>query len=305
MTLSRLIKVAFALAIAGGLAYAGYRFYPRGRTEDARPLGAVERRDLTLKVTIAGGVVPRRMATITAPYNGYIKKIFVKVGDDIKSGSPVVSVAQTIGVTEDEVFPLRTPIAGRVVQVSKDEGEYVQQNNSEAGGIVRIDDLTKLFVEASVPEIDVAKLKVGLPVVIRAVALPDRVFDGKIIDIARAASTQNQWERSKVEFAIRVEIGNPDGDLRSGMSAVLDVIVQEAKNALSLPHEYVRKDGKVYFVTTADGLRKDVEVGMQNEEAFEIKSGLTEGERVRQVDFLEAVDAGPGGGSGPMTKGKR
>ena len=70
------------------------------------------------------------------------------------------------------------------------------------------------------------------------------------------------------------------------MSVVIDIIVREAKNALTLPHEYVQRGPNGYFVTTASGQRKPVEVGLSNEEAFEIKGGVELGEQVRQVDFL-------------------
>lgn len=300
MTLSRLVKSVVVLAILGGCGYAAYLYIPRGDSQANINLGSVERRDLTIKVTVAGGVVPRRMALITPPYNGYIKKIFVVVGQDIKAGSPVVSIAQTVGATDEEVFPLRSPITGRVVQISREEGEYVSTTGADQN-ILRIDDLTKRFVEANVPEIEIAKLEIGQAVVVRAVALPQKTYSGKIVDIARAAKDQDRWERSKVEFPIRIELLDADLTVRSGMSAVLDIIVQEAKGILTLRHEYIQKDGKQYFVTTDQGVRKDIEVGMQNEEAFEVKSGVTEGEKVRQVDFLQM---GNKASAGAMTMSK-
>lgn len=293
MALQRSIKFILS-AFALGLVLWGASLFLSGRKTSQPEHGTVTRRALSLKVTIAGGVVPRRMALITPPYNGYIKKLFVKVGDEVKSGSPVVSIAQTVGAAEEEVFPLRSPITGVVVQVSRDEGEWVAttSSNSTSAAIVRIDDLTKLFVEANVPEIDIAKLKVGQDVLIRSVALPSRTYDGKILEIARAASEQDRWERAKVEFPIRAEITNPDDEIRSGMSAMLDVVVQEAKGALALGHEFVQRDGKQFFVTMGDGSRRDIEVGMRTADAFEIKSGLAEGDRVRPVDFLKISDGG-------------
>jgi multidrug efflux pump subunit AcrA (membrane-fusion protein) len=301
MTLSRILKLTLSAVALGLASYAVYTFAPGQKNSNKENTGTVTRRDLSLKVTIAGGVVPRRMALITPPYNGYIKRLFVHVGDEIKSGSPVVSIAQTVGSAEEEVFPLRSPITGVVVQVARDEGEYVTAtaSNTSSAAIVRIDDLTKLFVEANVPEIDISKLKVGQSVVIRSVAIPNRTYDGKILEIARAASEQDRWERAKVEFPIRAEITNPDGEIRSGMSAVLDVVVQEAKGALTLGHEFVQKEGKQHFVTMSDGSRRDIEVGMRTADAFEISSGLSEGESVKPVDFLK-ISGGDQKGAGKM-----
>lgn len=302
MKLSRLLKPLVALLVLAGLGYGGYRYLDKASQPEPMALGSIERGDLTLKVTVAGGVVPRRMALITPPYNGYIKRLFLKVGDEVKVGAPVVSIAQTVGTADEEVFPLRSPLTGQVVQVLRAEGEYVnsQTGASSDAAIVRIDDLSKLFVEANVPEIEIAKLEIGQPVLIRVVAVPQKTFNGRILEIARAAKDQDRWERSKVEFPIRIEILDPGPELRSGMSVVLDVIVKEAKDVLTVRHEFVQKEGKTYFVTLGDGTRRDIEVGMQNEDAFEVKRGLTEGDKVRQVDFLQTAGAGPSGRPGGM-----
>jgi multidrug efflux pump subunit AcrA (membrane-fusion protein) len=296
MTLSRVLKPQIVLAVLAGGGYAEYRYVPRGPAPDSHLLGTVERRDLTIKVTVSGGVVPRRMALITPPYNGYVKKLYVGVGQEVKAGAAVVSIAQTVGTADEEVFPLRSPITGRVVMLNREEGEYVTTTGDST--IVRIDDLGKLFVEANVPEIEVSKLQLGLPVVVRAVALPQKTYNGKIVEIAQSAKNQENWEKSKVEFPMRIELTDPDADLRSGMSCVLDIIVKDAKGVLALPHEFVQRDGRQYFVTTESGARKDIEVGMQNEEAFEIKAGVAEGERIRQVDFLKLAEKGAAGAAG-------
>ena len=70
------------------------------------------------------------------------------------------------------------------------------------------------------------------------------------------------------------------------MSVVLDVITEQALGALTLRHEFIRKEGGKFHVTLEDGTRRDVQVGLRNEEAFEIKGGLTEGQKVKRVDFL-------------------
>lgn len=296
MRFSRAISFLLLLAgvaLAAGLSYFGWhRFIPQGfriPQPPQAPIGIVTRGTLTLKVTAAGTIIPKRKAVITAPYNGYIKKLFVKVGDHIREGAPVVAIAQTIGKSggDDETFPLRAPLTGRVVQVWRDEGEYVgAAPGSPDQAIVRIDDLSQLFVQASVPEIEIGKLKVGQAVTIRALAAPSQSYSGRILTIMLAAREGDRWEKSKVEFPIQVEVTESDGQLRPGMSAILDVIVAEAQNVLTLPHEFIQKSGEEFFATLVDGTRKRLEVGLKNEDAFEIKSGLSEGDRVRQVDFL-------------------
>src|SRR4051794_29170910 len=59
-------------------------------------LGTVKRADLLRQVTVAGTVVPARRTVFTPPYNSYVRKLYVKLGDPVKAGDPIVSLAQSL-----------------------------------------------------------------------------------------------------------------------------------------------------------------------------------------------------------------
>lgn len=242
------------------------------------------RGDLIQRVTVAGTVVPRKKTIITPPYNGYIHQIFVEVGDHVKAGAPILSIAQSLGMTE-QIYPLRAPFSGTVVQVLKSEGEYVEQNAQEKA-ILRIDDLNQLMVEASAPEMEIPQLRLNQEVVIKASPILNRSYHGKIRRISIAAKEQKDWEKTRVEFPLTIQVTDQDKDLKPGMSVVVDVITQQKNKVLLLGHEFIQKDRDHYFVVLADNRRQPIDVGLQNEEAFEIRKGLSEGEEVKQMDFL-------------------
>jgi multidrug efflux pump subunit AcrA (membrane-fusion protein) len=284
----RLLKLATFILVPVSLVIALWRIPVGGR---GRPVttGTVTSGDMIVKVTISGTVMPKRYANIAAPYNGYVQRLFVKIGDRVVAGAPVVSVAQAIGSGQEEVFPLRSPLTGVVAQVWKREGEYVTAGGSGPqgdGALVRIDDVSKLTVISNVPEVEIGKLKVGLPVLIRAVAVADRTYNGSISEIALAAREQSGGDRARVEFPLSITISDHDDRIRPGMSVVVDIIVNEVKGALMLPHEFVQRGPQGYFVTLASGERKNIQVGISNEESFEIKGGVSLGEKVQMVDFL-------------------
>jgi multidrug efflux pump subunit AcrA (membrane-fusion protein) len=272
---------SFILLAATGFGGYYYFYKSEATTDTVSPLGVVKKQDLFQRVNISGAVTPHRMMIFVPPFEGYVRKIYVGLGDKVKAGDPVVKIAPG---GDDDAFPLRAPYDGVVVQVMKTEGQYVEKNKNDT--IVRIDDLSRLYVVSDAPELDFAKLKVGQDVIIKASAIMDRTYKGKIIEIAQAASGQERWERSKVEFAIKAEITDHDSRLKPGMSVVLDVITEQSLGALTLRHEFIRKEGDAFFVTLENGTRRDVKVGLRNEEAFEIKEGLAEGEKVKPVDFL-------------------
>lgn len=261
-------------------------------SERSASLARVQRGDLFQRVTIAGSVEPNKRTLIQAQYAGYIQKLFVKVGDRVKVNDPVVTVTQSLQNSE-KAYPLRSPLDGVVVQVERTEGEFVRESTGGSEGVIaRIDDLSKLFVWASAPEVDTAKIQVGMETVVRVSAVGEAVYKGVVREIALAAKTMDGWRSRQSTFDIRVEILDPDEQLRPGQSAVVDVVTNRFQNVLYLPIEYVYQEGDRYFVMDRRGRRKDVEVGSQTEMAYEIKSGLKEGDEVQLVDFLKVLEGG-------------
>ena len=184
--------------------------------------GIVAREDLIQRTTIAGTVIPFRKTIITAPYNGYVKKMYVKVGDIVKQGDPIVTVVQSLQ-SSDNVFPIRSPFDGIVVQAEKSEGEFVKEGDSQ-DFILRIDDLSKLYISANIPEIDRVKVKSNQEAVIRASAILNKTYKGIIRELSLAAIEKERWSRSQVvEFPIKIEILNQDETIKPGMSVIIDV----------------------------------------------------------------------------------
>lgn len=281
MKLSSGIKIGAIAALAIGLLY---WLVPRGG-QDERAFGKVERKDLIQRVTIAGSVAPQRRTLVTAPYEGYVKQIFVSVGDQVKAGQPLVSVTQSLQSAEP-VFPLRAPYAGTVMHVQKKEGENVKPGDTNEY-LMRIDDISKLFVEATAPEIDRTKLRTGQETVIKASAVLDRAYKGRITELSLAPKSA---QGNQQEYPVRLEVLDSDKNLGPGMSVVVDIITDKREKVLTLRHEFVQRDENgAYFVRSREGEKRPIKVGMQNDEAFEIVEGLSEGQEVQQMDFSTLV----------------
>lgn len=286
--MSQLLRNKSTWITLGILAVVLFYFRSAATKKADSTLGEVTRGDLIQRVTIAGTVNPNRKTIISAPYAGYVKNLYVKTGQMVKAGDPIVTITQSLRGSEEEVFPMRAPFPGLVVQVLKTEGEFVE-TTSGYNTIVRIDDLSRIYVEASAPELEVGKLKVGLDAIFKASAILDKTYHGKVQNIALAAKEQRDWDKSRVEFAVLMEVSDKDAQIKPGMSVVADIIIKQLNNVLTIRHEYIQKDGEKYYVTTEKGVRKQIEVGLQNEEVFEVKKGVVEGEKLKQTDFLSLV----------------
>jgi multidrug efflux pump subunit AcrA (membrane-fusion protein) len=245
---------------------------------------AVTKGDITQSVTVIGTLTPQRRLVVQPTFDGYIRKIFVKMGQVVKAGDPLVQISSSSNSNEIS-YPQRAQFEGRVVDILRQEGEWVEKIKDNP--ILLVDDPSVFTVDCGVPELDIAKYKVGLTAEISPIALQGQHYDGKITTVAHAAKLKdaNRWGMSAVEFNVKLQILNPDDDLKSGMTASVRIIFDSAKDVPVLPHDYVDiKDGKA-FVQTSTGETKAVELGISDDKSIEIKSGLSIGETVRQVDF--------------------
>ncbi len=109
-------------------------------------------------------------------------------------------------------------------------------------------------------------------------------------EIALAPSPREGWGRTQVDYLVKIEIVDANAELKPGMSAILDIITNRKDKVLTLGHEFIQKDNDKYFVMLKNGVKQDIKVGLQNETAIEITNGLSEGQEVKQVDFLELIE---------------
>lgn len=240
--------------------------------------------DIIQAVTVPGVLTPKRRLVVYPTFDGYIRKIFVQLGQLVKAGDPLVEISSSPNPNESS-YPQRAQFSGRVVDVLRQEGEWVEKQKDNP--ILVVDDPSVFTVECAVPEMDIAKYKLGLDAKISPIALQGRQYDGKVVFVAQAAKLKdpNRWGQAAVEFNVKVQVVNPDEALRSGMTSSVRIIFDSAKGVPTLPHDYVNlKDGKA-VVRKANGDSKEVVLGISDDKSIEIKSGLTVGDKVRQVDF--------------------
>lgn len=250
-------------------------------------LGRVERKDLELRITFAGTITSQRRTIITAPYSGYVKLLYVKVGDRVKKGDALVSFTASLDSYE-EVHPLRAPFSGTVTLIRKSEGEFVKENDA-MDYVLRIDDTSRFFVEAKVPEIDRLKVQIGQDAVIKVSAISDAVYHGVVRRLSLAPEEKAQGfsfgGKTQVEYLVYIEVTDGDAKLKPGMSAIIDVIAASSKQALTIGHEFVHDEEGPPYVVFKDGTKREITIGLRNDEAVEIVDGLKEGDELRQVEF--------------------
>jgi len=281
------VLAVIAISLVAGIVWQVY-FSGAGGAPGRGRFGKVKRGDLVQRVTVSGLIEPARKTLFVAPYEGYIHKIYVKIGDRVAKGAPVISIASSLSGVEP-VYPMRSPFAGLVVDVDKQEGEYVSKEEQKKT-IARVDDVGKFFVLAKSAELDASRIKRDMEVEIRINAFKHNPLKGIVREIDLAAEEAEGWRQQQATFGVKVEILNPPPQLRSGQSAIVDIVTDKYADVLYLEHEFINQEAGKYFVITRRGQRRNIEVGRQSDLAVEILNGLQEGEEVEQVDFLKLLE---------------
>ena len=160
-------------------------------------------------------------------------------------------------------------VAARRVEV----GDYVVPGQA----VIELLDTSRLKVRSPAPASDVPYLKVGLPAKVRLDIYPGEVFHGTVRRLAAAL------DRSARTLDVEVEIPNPDGRLRPGMYARLEVPRRTLPAAVLVPLAAVvelEDERVVYVVLDQRAVQRRVELGMVIGEQVVIASGLAAGERI-------------------------
>jgi HlyD family secretion protein len=197
---------------------------------------------------------------------------------------------------------VRAPIRGVVTRRYREVGELVMSGTTgfgEGTPILQVADLSQMRVRLNLNELDVAKVRVGMPVEITVDALPERKFRGVVRKIAPAAQSNPQQQTASlgvVKFAVEVYLSQTDDALRPGMTARCRILTAQKPNALRLPLEAIGKEGDRDYVlriipnqTEPNGKPKTekvfVKVGLRSARYAEILDGVREGDKVLKPPF--------------------
>ncbi|MBI2845897.1 MAG: efflux RND transporter periplasmic adaptor subunit [Chloroflexi bacterium] len=172
---------------------------------------------------------------------------------------------------------LFAPFSATVAEVMIQEGETV----SPGSPALRIVDLTQLWVELDLDEVDIGEIQIGQEVMVTLDALPEAELSGAVDFISPAATI----EGGAVTYTVRVILNDLDPRLRVGMTADADIETQRIEGALLVPNRAVivdRETGKFYVekVTLSGSELIEISPGARNETYTQVLAGLAEVEEI-------------------------
>ncbi len=203
---------------------------------------------------------------------------------------------------------IRAPVPGEVVYSSSMLDRWARRRRMieigaeirERQKIISIPDTTEMKVEIKIHETWVDKVQPGQQAKITISAFPDETFTGEVLKKAPLADQEDWFNPDLKVYATDVSIDGTHDFIKTGMSAKVEVIINQLRDVLSVPIQTVitSEGTKLCYVMTNDGPQKrEVETGAFNNDFVEIKNGLAEGERVLlnppRPGEVEPVGKGP------------
>lgn len=162
------------------------------------------------------------------------------------------------------------PVSGFVVERNYDPGAIPGDLP-----VVVVADIQQLKLEAGVSELEVGRLKVGVPTTVSVQAKPGETFKGQLAAIVPEVNERNR------HFRIEIRVANPQGALLAGMYATARLVLNTVPDAVTVPRE---------AVTTRDGQRVALKVVGDTATAVPVSEGLNDGRRVQITSGLAAGD---------------
>lgn len=173
----------------------------------------------------------------------------------------------------DTTFPLRSPIAGQVVDRKATPGLVVKPDEE----LFTVADPAILWCFVQIPEKDLPLVKTGSPVTIRVSSLPQEEFAGTIDYVAAMVEKASRMTRA------RVRVENFKAELKAGMFVTI-LVTSGTRTALNVPESAVLAAGseQYVFIEQEPGfyMKRSIKPGLNADGRMEVLEGLKEGDRV-------------------------
>lgn len=192
---------------------------------------------------------------------------------------------------------IHTPEDG-IVMFAKDWSGKTYGKDSEINIwrplIATLPDMSVAISETYIREIDISKIQLNDSVRITIDALPDKVFWGKVIQIATIGEDHKDFDMKVFKVVIRFE--RSDKGMKPGMSANNDIIIASYKDKLLIPKKAVfAKKGKqiVYLKRGRNITEQEIELVAENDQFGVVEKAISEGDVVllyQPEEFIPEIE---------------
>jgi HlyD family secretion protein len=163
---------------------------------------------------------------------------------------------------------LTAPFSGTITEVKIKAGDQV----SPGSVAIRIDDLASLLVDVRISEVDVNRIRVGQDASLVFDAILNKTYQGKVKEVSPVGTVT----QGVVDFIVTIELTNADQDVKPGMTAAVNIVVNQLSDVLLVPNRAVRLSGGkriVYVLRDGQHVAVPITLGASSETYSEVIEG--------------------------------
>ncbi|TWU06111.1 efflux RND transporter periplasmic adaptor subunit [Stieleria varia] len=181
---------------------------------------------------------------------------------------------------------IKAPAAGVVVHANRyssrgGNAEFVVEAGAtvrERQAIIQLPDPSLMQVNCKINESRITLIEAGMPVKIAVDAIPGLQLRGRVTKVNRYAEPGSFFSSSIKEYATLIEILDPPDVIRTGMTAEVQIFVEQIADAVQIPIQGLYEHGDKMYSLVQRGPQEfetvEVELGATNDTMASIKSGL-------------------------------
>ena len=182
---------------------------------------------------------------------------------DLASAQAQIDAAQAV-LNETQIT---APFAGTISALNNKVGDLVSNSTAFA----QINDNSIMFVDLSISEVDIAKIKVNQKATLTFDAIPTKTYNGFIQSIDQAGVISS----GAVNYTVTVQLTDGDAQILPSMTASANIVLDSVANVLTLPSRAVRvTNGQYYVLVLNNGAIQQVNVklGLSSDTAVQVIS---------------------------------
>ena len=148
---------------------------------------------------------------------------------------------------------IAAPFDGTITQAEPAVGDQA----STGAVAFRVDDLSHLLVDVQVSEVDINTLSIGQTAALTFDAILGKEYHGEIAEVGQAGDNV----QGVVNFTVTIELTDADELVKPGMTAAVNIVVQEVKDVVLVPNRAVRLvDAERVVFVLVNGIPQQVKV---------------------------------------------
>ena len=186
-----------------------------------------------------------------------------------------------------ESLAIKAPFDGTITSLTNRPGDMVSAGSPAA----QIADLSSLFVDVPISEVDIPQIKVGQEAELVFDAYFDQTFYGTVTEVAIIGMNT----AGIVNYNVTIQLDSDHQGIRPGMTVGVNILIEEKPNTYTVPAEsIVSRNGNYFVYVLQDGKPVEVEVkiGAYSSHKIEVlQADIQDGEAILLSPPISLMDS--------------